>query len=121
MNNPVLSPVLSIEPNAADQDARLARQLAALGHPVRLDILKHLACDDGRYCKDVVGALPLAQSTVSQHLKVLVDAGLVDLFIEGKRSRYRLNRIALAALRTEIEGLISTCAGFPCAGAKPDH
>jgi ArsR family transcriptional regulator, arsenate/arsenite/antimonite-responsive transcriptional repressor len=109
---------ISLAPTEADLDVRLARQMAALGHPVRLDILKHLACDDGRCCKDVVGALPLAQSTVSQHLKVLVDAGLVDLFIEGKRSRYCLNRAALVALRLEIDSLISACAGSPCASSN---
>jgi ArsR family transcriptional regulator, arsenate/arsenite/antimonite-responsive transcriptional repressor len=109
---------VTLAPNETDLDARLARQMAALGHPVRLDILKHLAGDDGRCCKDVVGALPLAQSTVSQHLKVLVDAGLVDLFIEGKRSRYCLNRAALAELRLEIDNLISACAGSKCASAN---
>ena len=62
---------LQTEPN------ELSRQLAALGHPARIDILRHLACEDGRCCKEVVGVLDLAQSTVSQHLKVLVDAGLV--------------------------------------------
>jgi ArsR family transcriptional regulator, arsenate/arsenite/antimonite-responsive transcriptional repressor len=103
--------------DTAGADALLARRMAALGHPVRLDILRHLACDDGRCCKDVVVALPLAQSTVSQHLKVLVDAGLVELFIEGKRSRYTLNRAALSTLRSEFNGLVSSCAGSSCAGA----
>jgi ArsR family transcriptional regulator, arsenate/arsenite/antimonite-responsive transcriptional repressor len=104
---------LQTEPNA------LSRQLAALSHPARIDILQHLACDDGRCCKEVVGVLDLAQSTVSQHLKVLVDAGLVDLFIEGKRSRYCLNRAALTALKSDIDSLFSKCAGSPCAGAQP--
>ena len=93
----------------------LSRQLAALGHPARIDILRHLACDDGRCCKDVVGALDLAQSTVSQHLKVLVEAGLIDLFIEGKRSRYCLNRAALKTLKIDIDMLFSKCVGQTCA------
>lgn len=92
----------------------LSRQLAALGHPARIDILKHLACDEGRCCKEVVGVLDLAQSTVSQHLKVLVDAGLVKLFIEGKRSRYCLNRDALTALKQDIDSLFSKCSGKTC-------
>jgi ArsR family transcriptional regulator, arsenate/arsenite/antimonite-responsive transcriptional repressor len=114
MNFPVAVPIAE----NTERQAHLARRMAALGHPVRLDILTHLACDDGRCCKDVVGALPLAQSTVSQHLKVLVDAGLVVLAIEGKRSRYMLNRAALATLRSEIDGLISACAGTACAASK---
>jgi ArsR family transcriptional regulator, arsenate/arsenite/antimonite-responsive transcriptional repressor len=95
----------------------LSRQLAALGHPARIDIMRHLACEDGRCCKDVVGVLDLAQSTVSQHLKVLVEAGLVQLFIEGKRSRYCLNRAALTALKLDIDSLFSKCAGQTCSGA----
>lgn len=99
---------LQTEPN------ELSRQLAALGHPARIDILRHLACEDGRCCKEVVGVLDLAQSTVSQHLKVLVDAGLVDLFVEGKRSRYCLNREALTALKQDIDSLFTRCAGKTC-------
>ncbi|NJR13516.1 MAG: helix-turn-helix transcriptional regulator [Phyllobacteriaceae bacterium] len=100
-------------------DDELSRRLAALGHPARIGILRHLACDDGRCCKDVVGVLDLAQSTVSQHLKVLVEAGLVDLSIEGKRSRYCLNRTALAALKVNVESLFSACTAPGCAGAPP--
>ncbi len=103
---------LQTEPSA------LSRQLAALGHPARIDIMRHLACEDGRCCKEVVGVLDLAQSTVSQHLKVLVEAGLVELFIEGKRSRYCLNRIALTALKHDIDSLFSKCSGQTCAGAS---
>ena len=95
----------------------LSRQLAALGHPARIDIVRHLACEDGRCCKEVVGVLDLAQSTVSQHLKVLVDAGLVELFIEGKRSRYCLNRMALAALKADIDSLFAKCSGQPCSNS----
>ena len=99
---------LQTEPNL------LSRQLAALGHPARIDIMRHLACEDGRCCKEVVGVLDLAQSTVSQHLKVLVEAGLVELFIEGKRSRYCINRAALISLKLDIDLLFTKCAGQPC-------
>ena len=100
--------ILQTEPN------QLSRQLAALGHPARIDIMQHLACDEGRCCKEVVGVLDLAQSTVSQHLKVLVEAGLVELFIEGKRSRYCLNRAALTSLKLDIDCLFSKCSGAVC-------
>ena len=60
-----------------NQDARLAADLFALAHPVRLAIVRHLAEADACCNKDVVNRVGLAQSTVSQHLKILVDAGLV--------------------------------------------
>jgi ArsR family transcriptional regulator, arsenate/arsenite/antimonite-responsive transcriptional repressor len=95
------------------KESDLSRRLSALGHPARLEILRHLAADDGRCCKDVVGALDLAQSTVSQHLKVLVDAGLVHLFVEGKRSRYCLNRAAWAALQSDFNALLAGSVQVP--------
>jgi DNA-binding transcriptional ArsR family regulator len=98
-------------------DSDLSRKLAALAHPARIEILRQLARDDGRCCKDVVQVLDLAQSTVSQHLKVLVDAGLVRFFAEGKRSRYCLDRGALGALSSDIQSLVSACA--PACGTAP--
>lgn len=92
----------------------LAGRLAALAHPARLEILRHLA-ETECCCKDVVGRLDLAQSTVSQHLKVLVEAGLVTLTPDGQRSLYRIDREALAGLSDSFGQLLSTC----CApGAK---
>jgi ArsR family transcriptional regulator, arsenate/arsenite/antimonite-responsive transcriptional repressor len=99
-------------------DLELSRKLAALAHPARLEILRQLARDDGRCCKDVVSVLDLAQSTVSQHLKVLVDAGFVRFFAEGKRSRYCIDRDALSAMRVDLDTLITRCAAPGCAGAK---
>ena len=61
---------------ALTEDA-IAAKLAALSHPARLAILRHLSMHDCACCKDVVERIDLAQSTVSQHLKVLVEAGLV--------------------------------------------
>ena len=93
----------------------LAGRFAALAHPARLDILRHLAEMECCGCKDVVSRLDLAQSTVSQHLKVLVDAGLVRLTPNGQRWLYAIDRDALAGLSTSFGELLSTC----CApGAK---
>ncbi|MCU0830592.1 MAG: metalloregulator ArsR/SmtB family transcription factor [Rhizobiaceae bacterium] len=103
----------------APDDAGLARQLAALAHPARLEIIRQLARDDGRCCKDVVQVLDLAQSTVSQHLKVLVDAGLVRFFAEGKRSRYCLDRAALTRLRIDIDAMLAPCGASGCASRTP--
>jgi ArsR family transcriptional regulator, arsenate/arsenite/antimonite-responsive transcriptional repressor len=103
-------------------ESEFARRLAALAHPARLDIIRQLARDDGRCCKDVVLVLDLAQSTVSQHLKVLVEAGLIQFFSEGKRSRYCLNRQALAGLRGEIDALLAPCGAPSCqAPTLPDQ
>ncbi|MEZ5810976.1 MAG: metalloregulator ArsR/SmtB family transcription factor [Rhizobiaceae bacterium] len=94
-------------------DDEVSAALAALAHPARIAILRHLACSNGCCCKDVVAELDLAQSTVSQHLKVLVRAGLVDFRPERQRSRYSLNGDALAGLAGSIAGLVESC----CAGA----
>ena len=89
---------------------RLARAMQALAHPVRIDILRQLACADACCCKDVVGRLNLAQSTVSQHLKVLVEAGLVRMRPERQSSRYSVDREALLALSEAVGGLLTSCA-----------
>src|SRR5688572_13329771 len=64
-----------VEGPAADDE--LAMLSKALGHPARVQILRILARKDGCICGDIVDELTLAQSTVSQHLKVLKEAGLI--------------------------------------------
>ncbi|MCO6392789.1 metalloregulator ArsR/SmtB family transcription factor [Aliihoeflea aestuarii] len=90
----------------------LAGRLGALAHPARLRILQHLSGHPACCCKEVVECLDLAQSTVSQHLKILVDAGLVIYRPERPRSVYQVDRAALAGLSTSLAGLIEAC----CAG-----
>lgn len=87
----------------------LASRMAALSHPARIEILRYLAQADCCCCKDVVGHLELAQSTVSQHLKILVDAGLVHYAPERQRSRYRIDRGGLAGLSASIDDLVRAC------------
>jgi len=70
------------------EERRLVAMFKALGNPVRLAILKHLAGCQRCICGDIVAALPLAQSTVSQHLKVLKEAGLIRGEIEGPATCY---------------------------------
>lgn len=91
------------------QTAVLAGRLAALAHPARLEILSYLAEIECCCCKDVVGRLDLAQSTVSQHLRVLVDAGLLRLTPNGQRSLYTIDRGAFAGLAASVSDLLSTC------------
>jgi DNA-binding transcriptional ArsR family regulator len=83
----------------------LAPALAALSHPVRIRILRHLCCNDACCCKEVVEQFDLAQSTVSQHLKILVDSGLVRFKAERSRSCYCVDREALETLLKSFNAL----------------
>ena len=96
----------------------MADRLAALSHPARIAILRHLASHDACCCKDVVERLDLAQSTISQHLKILVAAGLVQFTPEKQRSRYKVDRAALSALSRDFNHLLGACgaAGPEAAG-----
>lgn len=87
----------------------MARVLTALAHPARLQIIRQLACLDAFCCKDIVAGLDLAQSTVSQHLKILVDAGLVHYKPAGQNSHYSLNSEAFADVATLIGDLALLC------------
>ncbi|MCG5233926.1 ArsR/SmtB family transcription factor [Xanthobacter oligotrophicus] len=87
--------------------AALAERLRALAHPVRLRVLETLAGQDRCVCGEIVRGLPLAQSTVSQHLKVLTDSGLIRSRTEGQRTAYCLDRDAISALKGEIDALFS--------------
>jgi len=92
----------------AIDDEDFAAVMRALGHPVRLNILRILADkQQDCCCTDVIGCLPLAQSTVSQHIKVLLDAGLVERHAKGTRNCYSLRMDRLAALGTAAAGLFT--------------
>lgn len=73
------------------QDVQLSELCKALGHPARISILRTLAETKECICGDLVTDLPLAQSTVSQHLKALKQAGLIQGEIDGLRTRYCIN------------------------------
>ena len=89
-------------------DEEFADVMRALGHPVRLSILRILAEKRSDCCcTDVTECLPLAQSTVSQHIKVLLDAGLVQRSPKGTRNCYSLNSDRLEALNGAFSGLFS--------------
>ncbi len=87
----------------SDTDRRLADTLKALAHPARLAIVRLLAERDECVCGEIVDDLPLAQSTVSQHLKALKEAGLVQGTVEGRRTCYCLDPGAVAALRDDLD------------------
>lgn len=69
-------------------DNKIARYAKAFAHPARVAILKLLAKRDVCMCGDIVDVLPLSQSTVSQHLKELKEAGLIQGDVEGAKVCY---------------------------------
>ena len=86
-------------------DEELAELAKAVGHPARVKILRLLARQVACVCGDIVDELPLAQSTVSQHLKVLKDAGLVRGEIDGPRVCYCIEPKALRRLKALVGSL----------------
>ena len=89
-----------------DAGIRLAKLCKALGHPARITILRYLATRrTGATCSDIVRQLPYAQSTVSQHLAVLKDAGFVRADDEPPRVRYHAAAAALEAFKREVGAL----------------
>ena len=85
-------------------DAELARLAKSLGHPARVAILRMLA-DGECQCGAIVDQLPLAQATVSQHLKVLKDAGLIRGTIDPPRVCYCIDPATIARLKSLIQEL----------------
>ena len=77
-------------------DEALARVAKALGHPARVAIIRFLARSGACVCGDIVDHLPLAQATVSQHLKVLKDAGLIRGDLDPPRVCYCIDPAGLA-------------------------
>ncbi len=97
-------PVVPAAPDpASDED--LAALAKALAHPIRVQIVRILAQTEGCVCGDLVDALPLAQSTVSQHLKVLKEAGLIRGTIDGPRVSYCIDPAGLRRLRVLVAAL----------------
>lgn len=94
---------------------RLARMLKALGNPVRFQIVEFLAASQTCITNDIVKQLPLAQSTISQHLKVLREAGLIRGEIEGPATCYCLNPDGIQWLKDQIGDWLPGC----CPPEKP--
>lgn len=83
----------------------LARYAKALGHPARVAIMRILIRRESCVCGEIVDELPLAQSTVSQHLKQLKEAGLIRGEIDGPRVCYCVEPDAIALLKVLIGAL----------------
>jgi ArsR family transcriptional regulator, arsenate/arsenite/antimonite-responsive transcriptional repressor len=92
---------------ASDVSSRLARTAKALGDPQRVEILHLLSTAAGPVCVlDLEHHLDLAQSTVSHHLKVLVDAGVCEREPRGRWTYYSILADVLADFRHEVERLV---------------
>lgn len=83
----------------------LAKLSWALAHPARVRIVRLLLSRTSCLCGEIVDEMPLAQSTVSQHLKILKETGLVQGEIDGPRVCYCVNPTAMAKLKELIAGM----------------
>ena len=85
-----------------DADEELAKLAKAIGNPARVHILRMLSRKEARVCSQIVGELPLAQSTVSEHLRILKDAGLIRSSQDGPRVGYCINYNVLRKLKALV-------------------
>ena len=92
-----------VEGPAADEE--LAAFAKAIAHPTRVRILRMLARKEARMCSHIVDELPLAQSTVSEHLRILRSAGLVQANENGPRVSYCIVPSALQRLKALLEAM----------------
>lgn len=91
----------TLEIDGSEQD-RLVRMFKALGNPIRFEILKFLLTHPGCITGDLVEHLPIAQATVSQHLKVLRTAGWIEGRVQGPATRYCLVDDNVAWFRSRV-------------------
>lgn len=92
-------------------EIRLAKYAKALGHPARIAILRILASKATCQCGDIVEELPLSQSTVSQHLKELKEAGLIKGEIEGVKTCYCIDEKEWKLAKTWLNKLFDGYKG----------
>jgi ArsR family transcriptional regulator, arsenate/arsenite/antimonite-responsive transcriptional repressor len=89
-----------------DESAERLAQLAwAVAHPARVRIVRLLISRKACVCGEIVDQLPLAQSTVSQHLKIMKESGLIQGEVDGPKVCYCINPEKLQELKTLIAGL----------------
>lgn len=93
------------------KENKLAKYAKALAHPARVAILKLLAGRQTCVCGDIVDELPLSQSTVSQHLRELKDAGLIKGEIEGAKVCYCIDEKEWKAAQVWINKLFDSYKG----------
>lgn len=99
MSKTASNPIVRASPDADEELASLAW---AVAHPARVRILRLLIARQGCVCGELVEEMPLAQSTVSQHLKILKEAGLIRGQIDGPKVCYCVEPTGLARLKALI-------------------
>ncbi|MCO5236766.1 MAG: metalloregulator ArsR/SmtB family transcription factor [Chitinophagaceae bacterium] len=97
-----------------DQQNQIASIAKALGHPARVAIIEHLLKVKACICGDIVNELPLAQPTVSQHLKELKNAGLIKGNIEGNAICYCIDEKRFEVLKNYFSKIITTVTKQNC-------
>ncbi len=104
--------------NKSEQFAPELQELASfakvLSHPARIQILNELVKKQSCTCLDIVGELPLAQATVSQHLKAMKDVGIIEGQVDGPRVCYCINREKMKQLRDGFVSLFQTSFNQCC-------
>jgi ArsR family transcriptional regulator len=105
MKKRLCCPNEELSPVTGSNDEQLAQLAAALGHPARVAIVRLLKARQSCICGEIVEMLPLAQSTVSQHLKVLKEAGWIRGEVDGPRVCYCLNEDVANRLRVLLDSL----------------
>jgi DNA-binding transcriptional ArsR family regulator len=97
----LMEPCCTLEISGVKQE-RLVEMFKAIGNPIRFEIMKFLVTHPGCITGDIVEYLPLAQSTVSQHLKVLRNAGWIEGVVEGTAISYCLSENNIAWFRQQV-------------------
>ena len=95
------APCCTLDISGAEQE-RLVRMFKALGNPTRFEVMKYLVTHPGCITGDIVDFVPLAQATVSQHLKVLRETGWITGEIEGPATCYYLNEENITWFREKV-------------------
>ncbi|MDA3614353.1 ArsR/SmtB family transcription factor [Polluticaenibacter yanchengensis] len=97
-----------------EQQNQMATIAKALGHPARIAIIEHLLKVNACICSDIVDELPLAQPTVSQHLKELKNAGLIKGNIEGNSICYCIDEKTFQLLNGYFSNIVNTVTSQKC-------
>ena len=106
-----------------DQQTMIAHFAKALGHPARIAILHFLASQETCFFGEVHDVLPIAKATVSQHLKELKEAGLIQGEIEGPKVRYCINKENWELARVILAEFFNdcTCKTGTCGCSRKQH
>lgn len=97
-----------------DRQNQIATIAKALGHPARIAIIEYLLKVNECICGDIVNELPLAQPTVSQHLKELKNAGLIKGNIEGNSICYCIDENTISILNDYFLNIVQTVTKSKC-------